>query len=109
MLIVESEKIITNKYKYTSYQCITSGKNMFAKHVKVGPKGQIVIPKVFRDEFEIYPGSEVIIEYTGEGIVINNDLEETEEIFEDVAKTGKKVKRKIDPEEAYESQMEERN
>lgn len=81
---------------------------MFAKHVKVGPKGQIVIPKVFRDEFEIYPGSEVIIEYTENGIVINNEDEATEEVFLKVARTGKKVKR-IDPHEAYESQMEERN
>ncbi len=82
---------------------------MFAKHVKVGPKGQIVIPKIFRDEFEMFPGSDVLVEYTDDGIVITNDKEETEEIFEDVAKTGKKVKRKIDPHEAYDSQMEERN
>lgn len=82
---------------------------MFAKQVKVGPKGQIVIPKVFRDEFDIHPGSELIVEYTEDGIVINVEEENTEEIFEEVAITGKKVKRKIDSHEAYESQMEERH
>ncbi|HHD15533.1 MAG TPA: AbrB/MazE/SpoVT family DNA-binding domain-containing protein [Euryarchaeota archaeon] len=82
---------------------------MFAKYVKVGPKGQIVIPKVFRDEFNIRPGSEVLIEFTDDGFVINTNKEETENIFLQVAKSGKKVVRKIDPHEAYESQMEERN
>ena len=82
---------------------------MFAKQVKVGPKGQIVIPKAFRDEFDIHPGSELIVEYTKDGIVINVEEENTEEIFEEVANTGKKVTRRIDPHEAYESQMEERH
>lgn len=82
---------------------------MFAKQVKVGPKGQIVIPKVFRDEFDIHPGSEVIVECNEDGIFINMEEENTEEIFGEVANTGKKVKRKIDPHEAYESQMEERH
>ncbi|MGA1821461.1 MAG: AbrB/MazE/SpoVT family DNA-binding domain-containing protein [Thermoplasmatota archaeon] len=82
---------------------------MFAKHVKVGPKGQIVIPKVFRDEFNIQPGSEVLMEYTEDGLVINTEREETEEIFLEIARKGKKIKRKIDPHEAYESHMEDRN
>lgn len=82
---------------------------MFAKHVKVGPKGQIVIPKVFRDEFDMYPGSEVVIEYREDGIVISNDEEDTEEIFEVVANSGKRVGRRIGPHEAYESHMEDRN
>ncbi len=82
---------------------------MFARYVKVGPKGQIVIPKVFRDEFDIHFGSEVLVEYSDDGILINVEKEETEEIFSEVALSGNKVKRKIDPHEAYESQMEERS
>ena len=82
---------------------------MFERHVKVGPKGQIVIPKVFRDEFDIHPGSEVIIEYREGGLLINVEYEDTEEIFETVANTGKRVTRKIDPHEAYGYQMEERH
>jgi len=38
--------------------------------LKVGPKGQIVIPKVFRDAYGIKEGGEVIIEPTDKGLVI---------------------------------------
>ena len=38
--------------------------------LKVGPKGQIVIPKVFRDAYGIKEGREVIIEPTDKGLVI---------------------------------------
>jgi len=82
---------------------------MFQKHVKVGPKGQIVIPKVFRDEFNIEPGSEVIVEYTEEGLVINTEKEETERVFREVAEGGGKTVKRIGPHEAYESELEERN
>ena len=38
--------------------------------LKVGPKGQIVIPKVFREAYGIKEGGEVIVEPTEEGLVI---------------------------------------
>lgn len=37
------------------------------------------------------------------------DGEDTEVIFEEVSRSGKKVKRKIDAQKAYNSQMEDRN
>jgi len=38
--------------------------------LKVGPKGQIVIPKVFREAYGIKEGGEVIVEPTERGLVI---------------------------------------
>ncbi len=82
---------------------------MFAKERKVGPKGQVVIPKDFREEVGISPGSKVIFEYMEDGIMIKKEDRETEKVFEKVAKSGKKVTRKIDAHEAYGSELEDRN
>lgn len=38
--------------------------------LKVGPKGQIVIPKVFREAYGIKEGGEVIVEPTDRGLMI---------------------------------------
>lgn len=38
--------------------------------LKVGPKGQIVIPKVFREAYGIKEGGEVTVEPTDRGLVI---------------------------------------
>lgn len=38
--------------------------------VKVGEKGQILIPKIFRDRYGIQEGTKVLIEPTAEGILI---------------------------------------
>lgn len=47
--------------------------------VKVGPKGQIVIPKFFRDAYGIKEGEVVIIEPKEAGMLIKNikDPDET--------------------------------
>jgi AbrB family looped-hinge helix DNA binding protein len=42
--------------------------------LKVGPKGQIVIPKVFREAYGIKEGGEVIIEPKDEGLIIKRTL-----------------------------------
>jgi len=43
---------------------------MVSIKVKVGPKGQIVIPKVFRDAYGIKEGGEVIVIPTEDGLII---------------------------------------
>lgn len=82
---------------------------MFAKERKVGPKGQVVIPQDFREELGIRPGSKVEFRFTEDGIMIKKEDEETEKVFERIAKSGKKVTGDIHPHEAYESELEERN
>jgi AbrB family looped-hinge helix DNA binding protein len=42
---------------------------MIKEAMKVGPKGQVVIPKIFREAFGITPGSKVIFELRKEGIL----------------------------------------
>ena len=38
--------------------------------VRVGPKGQLVIPKVFRDEYSIAPGDAVVVREEDHKLVI---------------------------------------
>ena len=37
---------------------------------KVGPKGQVVIPKKFRDKLGIEPGDEVVVSLSENGVLI---------------------------------------
>lgn len=62
---------------------------------KVGPKGQVVIPKDIRDLLNIKPGSEILIELNGNEIVIRAAHDE-ENFLEKFIKTPKKLKEKID-------------
>ena len=39
---------------------------------KVGPKGQVVIPKKFRDELGIEPGDEVEVSLSENGVLIQS-------------------------------------
>lgn len=39
---------------------------------KVGPKGQVVIPKKFRDELGIAPGDEVVVSLSEKGVLIQS-------------------------------------
>ena len=39
---------------------------------KVGPKGQVVIPKKFRDELGIEPGDEVVVSLSENGVLIQS-------------------------------------
>mgnify|MGYP001573390175 CR=1 FL=1 len=38
--------------------------------VRIGEKGQIVIPKIFRESFKLYPNEEAIIEEEQNGVLI---------------------------------------
>ena len=77
----------------------------------VGPKGQVVIPKVFRDIEKITPGSEIIFELKDEGILIKKEQEEDPiKIMEQIAKSISKKHKKIivDSDKDYEEMLEER-
>ena len=54
--------------------------------VKVGPKGQIVIPKVFRDEYNISYGDDLIMKENNQVLMIEKPIENIVEKLENFAK-----------------------
>jgi AbrB family looped-hinge helix DNA binding protein len=52
--------------------------------IKVGPKGQILIPKVFRDRYGLKEGDVVVIEPEEDGVLIRGrpSIQETEKEIE---------------------------
>lgn len=87
---------------------------MMAK-MRMGPKGQVVIPKMFRDNYGLMPGEDVVFEDEGERIVVKKSptdiVEVANAITEAIKKSGRKVKittellKKLDEEE-YEEKHE---
>src|SRR3989338_7628 len=45
--------------------------------VKLGPKGQVLIPKLLRDEFGLIPGKDVVIKEQKEGVLIQRPQTDT--------------------------------
>ena len=74
--------------------------------MKIGPKGQVVIPKGIRDEKKIFPGDEVFVELSDAGILIEKPIRDVIADFERIAKSGKTIG-KIDH-HSYEEEIEER-
>ncbi|AEC52310.1 hypothetical protein PNA2_1395 [Pyrococcus sp. NA2] len=64
---------------------------MVSIRLKVGPKGQIVIPKIFREAYGIKEGGEVIVEPTDEGLVIKAPID-VKTLMEKLKERRKKMK-----------------
>ncbi len=62
--------------------------------VKVGPKGQIVIPKIFRDAYKIKEGGYAIIEPRDDGLLLRG-IEDPESIINWIRSRRKKLRGKI--------------
>ncbi len=73
---------------------------------KVGPKGQVVIPRAIRKALRIEPGSKVTITLEDNKVVLEKPAFDAVAVFVRVAKSGKSVS-KINP-HAYEKELEER-
>ena len=82
-------------------------KTKLKESMRIGPKGQVVIPKIFRKALGFHPGSAVVFELRGGNLVLEKPGAGTEEIFEKVAHAGKSVD-SIHPHDSYEQEMEER-
>jgi AbrB family looped-hinge helix DNA binding protein len=78
---------------------------MLKEEMKVGPKGQVVIPKAFRKSLGLHPGNKVIFTLTEEGLLLKKPREDTVAIFKEIANSGKTVK--VKPHE-YTEQLEKR-
>ncbi|MBI3035878.1 AbrB/MazE/SpoVT family DNA-binding domain-containing protein [Candidatus Woesearchaeota archaeon] len=75
--------------------------------MKVGPKGQVVIPKEIRDEKKICPGDEVFVELSDKGILIEKPKRDVVADFERIAKYGKSID-KVDSDKDYAEMMKQR-
>lgn len=62
---------------------------------KVGPKGQIVIPKDIRDYFKINAGSEIVFEVRQNEIIIR-PAKKDKEFLEEFLNTPQKLKDPVD-------------
>jgi len=80
---------------------------MIEQEMKVGSKGQVVIPRLFRSTLKIYPGSKVIVRLENDRVVVEKKamLAAAAE-FERIAKSGRSVNR-ISP-HVYEEEFDNR-
>ena len=74
--------------------------------MKVGPKGQVVIPKEFRHALNIYPGSKVLFRLINNKLEIEKPPLDAVSIFRETAKGMGKLR--SHPHEAYEQELEEK-
>jgi len=75
---------------------------------KIGPKGQVVIPKELREEFKLAPGDEVMFDAKEDVILIYpkmNPKKFVDELLR-IVKNKKKAPPKIDWDKLYYSQFE---
>jgi len=78
---------------------------MLKEEMKLGPKGQVVIPKAFRKSLGLHPGNKVIFTLTEDGLLLEKPREDAVAIFKEIADSGKTVK--VKPHE-YTEQLEKR-
>jgi len=64
---------------------------MLADRMRVGPKGQVVIPSSFRKILKIGPGSEVIFTIDGDRVILEKEVEDPLRTFEAIARKGRSV------------------
>lgn len=74
--------------------------------MKVGPKGQVVIPQELRHALNIYPGSKVLFRLKDNKLEVEKPPQDVVAIFKESARGMGKLK--FHPHEAYEEELEER-
>lgn len=94
-------------YKSWLYFCITCGETLLEEEMKVGPKGQVVIPRAMRKALKIEPGSKVLIKMEDDKLILEKPDFDAVAVFTRIAKEIN-YNKEIDPHEAYEEELEER-
>ncbi|MBI2937307.1 MAG: AbrB/MazE/SpoVT family DNA-binding domain-containing protein [Thaumarchaeota archaeon] len=79
---------------------------MIEEEMKVGPKGQVVIPRALRKALKIHPGSKVVFTLEGDRIVLKKPKVDSVAIMERIARKGPSIKL-IAP-HLYEEELSER-
>jgi AbrB family looped-hinge helix DNA binding protein len=80
---------------------------MIEEEMKVGPKGQVVIPRTMRKALKIEPGSKVLFRLEDDKMIVRKPAFDAVAVFERIAKEIH-YNKQIDPHEAYEEELEER-
>jgi AbrB family looped-hinge helix DNA binding protein len=81
---------------------------MLEETMRVGPKGQVVIPTSFRQVMKIGPGSEIVFRLDNDKVIIEAPkIEDPIQTLETIALKGKSVS-KIDL-HSYEEELHARN
>ena len=75
--------------------------------MKVGPKGQVVIPKTMRKALKINPGSKVLFKLDDGKLILEKPSLDAVAVFTKIAKQIK-YNKKIDPHQ-YEEELKARN
>ena len=76
------------------------------EEMKVGPKGQVVIPRAMRKALKIEPGTKVLVRLEDNHVIVKKTDFDALAVLRRVAHSGKSVD-KIDP-HAYEEELDER-
>ncbi len=77
--------------------------------MRMGSKGQVVIPKMFRDDLGLKTGEEVIVERRENEVAIKKTASNIVEIARAIAMSGKKHKLTIDEiKKGYYKQLDDR-
>lgn len=79
---------------------------MLEEEMKIGPKGQVVIPRAMRKALKMEPGSKVRFTLNDDKIILKKPAFDAVAVFQRVAKSGKSISN-INP-HAYEEELEER-
>ena len=65
--------------------------DMAQEEMKVGPKGQVVIPKAMRKALKMFPGSRVLVSSADGRVIIEKIPVSAVSVFEEIAKTGPSI------------------
>ncbi len=79
---------------------------MIELEMKVGTKGQVVIPSVFRENFNIRPGDKVIFESNGDRLMIRRTDTGAVKTLKAIAERSGEAE--VDSDRDYDERMKER-